>query len=157
MSDIESTIPIEDHVEAVVNGPVLIPLYAPDGRVIHVAPGDVEPWLRAGFQRSLLDPAQALQALKALFPAAWDAIERYVTGVISDGQIDPADDAAAATAQIAMHEFEQAWGDLQRAITQRYPMRQAPAIRMRDARGREADVDPSQAVEFAANGWETIE
>lgn len=157
MSDIESTIPHAVAVTAEVNGQTLIPLYAVDGGVIHVAPSDVEIWLARGFQRSLFDPIAAATALKALFPAAWHAIELYVDGVISDGVIDPADDAAAATAQAAMQEVERAWGDLQRGLTQRYPMRQGAAVRMRDERGRETDVDPGQVAAFALSGWSIIE
>lgn len=157
MSDIEFTIPHADAVRAEVNAPVLIPLYAVDGRVIHVAPGDAESWLALGFQRSLFDPIAAAAALKALFPAAWHAIEQYVDGVLADGEIDAADDAAAATAQMAMQEIERAWGDLQRGLTQRYPMRQGAAVRMRDERGRETDVDPAQVAEFALKGWSIIE
>lgn len=156
MSDIESTIPHADELTAVKNEPVLIPLYAVDGRTIYVAPGDVESWLALGFQRSLFDPIAAAAALKALFPAAQQAIELYVDGVVADGEIDPADDAAAATAQVAMQELEQAWGALQRGLALRYPMRQAPAIRMQDARGREADVDPAQVAEFALSGWKQV-
>lgn len=156
MSDIEATIPVADTVTAIKNEPVLLPLYALDGGVIYVAPGDADRWLALGFQRSLFDPVSAAAALKALFPAAQHAIEAYVAGVIDDGAIDSADDAAAATAQAAMRELEQAWGDLQRGIALRYPMRQAPPVRMRDARGREADIDPSQVAEFAAAGWSVL-
>lgn len=157
MSDIEATIPVADTLTASKNEPILLPLYTLDGGVIYVAPGDVDRWLALGFQRSLFDPVSAAAALKALFPAAQAAIETYVAGVIDDGVIDPADDAAAATAQTAMRELGQAWGDLQRGIALRYSMRQAPSVRMRDARGRDADVDPSQVPEFTANGWSIVQ
>ena len=46
---------------------------------------------------------------------------------------------------------------LLRGLTQRYPMRQGAAVRMRDERGRETDVDPGQVAAFALSGWSIIE
>ena len=89
-------------------------------------------------------------------PAARDAVQAFVVGVVADGPIDASAGAAQATACMAMQELEQAWGRLQTGIALRYPKAEPTPVRMRDARGREAAFDPSQVAAYVADGWEVI-
>lgn len=156
MSDSESIIPHSAGVEAELNAPHDVTLYHPAGKAITVAAADEAFWLDQGFRRSVADPEATVGELKALFPEALDAVLRWVKGVTSDGQIDPSDDAAQATAQLAMRRLEVVWGQLVRDIEALYPVAQGQPVQMQTPDGKTVDVDPAQAADYQAQGWKPL-
>jgi hypothetical protein len=156
MSDPESTIPHESSVEAALNAPHDVTLYHPNGKSITVDPADVAFWLDQGFRQSKADPEATVAELKALFPEALDAVLRWVQGVTADGVIDPADDAAQATAQLAMRRLEVVWGQLVRDIEALYPVAQGQAVQMQTTGGQTVEVDPNQVTHYLEQGWEVV-
>lgn len=156
MSDPESTIPHSAGVEAELNAPHDVTLYHPSGKSFTVGAADVAFWLDQGFRQSKADPEATVAELKALFPEALDAVLRWVRGVTEDGQIDPSDDAAYATAQLAMRRLEVTWGQLVRDIEALYPVAQGQAVQMQTTDGRTVDVDPAQVADYQAQGWKPL-
>lgn len=153
MSGSKSTIPHGAAVGAELNAPHDVTLYHPNGKSITVGADDVAFWLDQGFRQSKADPEATVAELKALFPEALDTVLRWVQGVTTDGVIDPADDAAQATAQLAMRRLETVWGQLVRDIEALYPITQGQAVQMQTADGTTVDIDPSQVEHYTAQGW----
>lgn len=153
MSNPESKIPHSAAVGAELNAPLDVTLYHPNGKSIAVGAGDVAFWLDQGFRQSKADLEATVAELKALFPEALDAVLRWVSGVTADGQIDPSDDAAQATAQLAMRRLEVVWGQLVRDIEALYPVVQGEPVRMQTADGAAVEVDPAQVAHYEAQGW----
>lgn len=140
-------------VDATLNGPGEVTLYHPNGKTIRVEQGDLPFWLDQGFRQTVADPKATAAELKAVFPAALDAIMDYVKGVTKDGEIDPSDNAAQAVAYQAMRKLETLWGQLVRDIEAQYGVKQGDAIAMLDADDQPRDVDPAQVEHYQAQGW----
>ena len=148
-----SAIPHDATAEAAINDPnALLTLYAPDGEAIQVQASKEAAWLTRGFSRTQADPETTLAALELALKEAPKAVRAYVKGVLHDGQIDPADTAAQATAYTALELVTQLWGQLVADLHRRYPMRQGEAVTLtRD--GASMTVDPGQAEAYIEEGW----
>lgn len=110
----ESTTPHTAEVTAEVNTPAaLVPLYASDGAAIHVAPADVETWLRRGFAREQIDIPGLLAEVEALHAALLAPWRDYVQTFLDGGQVD---DAAQTTAHEAAALFADALNRLHLGI-----------------------------------------
>ena len=143
-------------MNAQVGGPEIVTLYNLDGQAIQVNGAKVEYWLGIGFRHTIADPVASAKALKAMFKAAGNAVDAYVDGVISDGAIDPADDAAYATFVQAMREIEITANQLHLDITRLYRVKQGPAVAMLDENGQPVHVDPSQVAQYTTIGYTLV-
>lgn len=152
MSDPQSTIANESALSAEVNAPAEVTLFHDAGKVIHVLASDVEFWLSQGFRQQPIDITGRAQTLKALFPAALDAVIAFAEVAQQHGHIDPASEAAQATAAYAMRQLEAAYGALIRDIEAAYPVLQGSAVPM-SQNGQTILVDPAQVDHYAAQGW----
>lgn len=114
----ESTITNEAGVQAAVNAPELVTLYAADGEQIQVAPDKVERWLGRGFSLKSQAPADLKGDVRALgeqLVAAWLG---YHDASAAKGAIDQ---AAQDVAHEALRLFCNACDGLHRAIHEAYP------------------------------------
>lgn len=110
----ESNIPHKAEITAEVNTtPALVPLYAPDGAVIHVAEADVATWLKRGFAREAADLDALLAEAEALADALIAPWREYVLAFQETGRID---DAAQTTAHAAVDLLSDALNRLHLAI-----------------------------------------
>jgi len=142
-----------DSADGVVNDPEKVTLWHTNGKPMTVNFADLAFWLDQGFRYTKVDLAATLAELKAVFPEALDAVVRYVEGVTHDGEIDPDDTAAQATAQYAMRRLELAWGQLVRDIETLFPIKQGQPVKMRASDGTPIDVDPGQVELYLGQGW----
>ena len=153
--------PHVSEVTAEVNALPEVTLFVETGRAVNVYARDVEYWLARGFSRLRFSPGEAARELGALFEAANNAIQTFVAGVLVDGMIDTADTAAYATAVHALREIERAWGRLERAVNERYPVAQGGGVPMLEPietpEGQQGLaprlVDPGQVELYRAKGW----
>ncbi|MBK9711542.1 MAG: hypothetical protein IPO81_09500 [Kouleothrix sp.] len=139
----------------VEKGDGLVELHSPHDDVVRVPPAAVDALLAAGFRHGPGDPRETVRRLRVLLDASIDAIDAFVDGVLADGQIDTSDAAAKRTAEIAMQEVEQTWGQLCRELSF-YPVRQGASVQMVAADGLFHKVDPSQVGQYAQMGWELV-
>lgn len=153
MAKHDSTVPHAAEAAAELNGPGEVTLFHTSGKTIRVAADEVQFWLDQGFRQKPADLSATVGELKALFPEALDAIVRYAEGVSADGVIDPADDAAKATAEYAMRRLEKLWGQLDRDINYLYPIKQGHGVAMTMPDGTETEVDPNDVDLYVSRGW----
>lgn len=142
---------------AEVNAPALVRLFDEAGREISVPAQDAAYWLTAGFHtEAQRDPALLWQECRAYIEATKLAIEELVVGVVQDGTLDHSDEAAYASARLALRQFEVAWGALEKRLLQFPRASEAASVRLQKGTGAEAvfiSVDPGQVELYGADGW----
>jgi hypothetical protein len=95
----KSTIPHTAEVEATVNAPELVTLYASDGEAIQVEAAKVEAWLRRGFTRQPFDLDGLVSEVAALAKAVAAPWADYAAACKAAGHID---NVAQDTARAAL-------------------------------------------------------
>lgn len=133
--DTATTTDHDSDLTAAVNAPQLVMIFDRVGHAMQVPPDTAEVLIQYhGFRRSKINLDTAAQEFQVLFTSAVTAIETFITGVITDGVIDPADQAAQATAYAAMELITTAWGDLCLEIARQYPIKQGEGVILQEQR-----------------------
>lgn len=153
MSDEQVNVPSESAADAVVNAPYEMTMFDASGRSVVIASEDKEYWLGRGFRVNKLDVEADSSALYAAFDAAKGAVKAYIDGCVKDGYIDPSDEAALATATVAMGKLTEMYIQIMADCAQLYPMRQGDPVQMTHSDGTTISIDPNQVDLYTEQGF----
>jgi hypothetical protein len=152
------TIEHADQFEALVTPAVagqLVTLWSPKDKALIVAAEHANELIAEyGFRRDYADVEATAAEARLLFDAARDAFERFVAGVVSDGVLDPNDDAAYLTATTAIRQLDTTVQRAMTAIHHKYPVKQVQEqVEMVDWQGGVHPVDVKSAEHHHKIGW----